>query len=96
MHTNTKPLEFYARHGLMTDPREHADMFSDLPDDLPALCKIVQGLLIHEGWAGSYGVSIPPEREMEPGIRMVSDKLDRIQQLDDRPLVETRTPERRN
>jgi hypothetical protein len=95
MHTNTKPLEFYAGHGLMSDPREHVDMFSDLPDDLPGLCKIVQGLLIHEGWASSYGVSIPPERKLEPSIRMISEKLERIQQLGDRPLVEARPPKRR-
>ena len=95
MHINTKPLEFHAKHGLMSDPREYAAMFSDLPEDVPSLCKIVQGLLINVGWAGSYGVTILPEREMEPSIRMVSDKLERIQQLDKRPLVEARPPERR-
>ena len=95
MHINTKPLEFHAKHGLMSDPREYAAMFSDLPEDVPSLCKIVQGLLINVGWAGSYGVTIPLEREMEPSIRMVSDKLERIQQLDKRPLVEARPPERR-
>ncbi|MFC1997738.1 transglutaminase family protein [Chloroflexota bacterium] len=95
MYTNNQPLAFYAAHSLMSDPREHTDMFSDLPEDIPALSKIVQGLLIHQGWASSYGVSIPPDREMEPGIRMVSDKLDRIQQLDNRLLTETRPPKKR-
>jgi hypothetical protein len=93
MHTNSKALAFYAKHSLMTDPREFADLFSALPDDIPALCKIVQGLLLHEGWASSYGVSIPPERRMEPSIRMISNKLERMQQLDDRPLVEPRPVE---
>ena len=95
MDTNTKPLSFYAKHGLMSDPREHASKFAKLPEDVPALCKIVQGLLIHDGWAGSYGVSIPPEREEEPSIRMIADKLAYIQELDERPLVQARPPERR-
>jgi len=95
MYANTNPLDFYAKHGLMSDPREHVDMFSDLPDDIPALCKVVQGLLIHEGWAGAYGVSIPPERGTEPSIRMIADKLERIQQFDDRSLIEPRPAERR-
>ena len=65
MQTNTNPLAFYATNGLMTDLREHTALFSGLPDELTSLCKIVQGLLIHDGWAGSYGMSIPPEREKE-------------------------------
>jgi hypothetical protein len=88
--TNTNPLEFYAKHGLMSDPRKHASWFSDLPDDIPALCKVVQGLLIHEGWAGQYGVSMSDDRTLESSIRMVPDKLDHIQRLDNRPLVEPR------
>ena len=48
-----------------------------------------------KGGQAVMGVTIPPEREMEPSIRMVSDKLERIQQLDKRPLVEARPPERR-
>ena len=95
MHIKNKPLDFYATHGLMSDPREHDAFFSELPDELPALCEIVQGLLIHEGWAGQYGISIPSERSMEPSIRMVSDKLARLHQLDDRALMEARPPELR-
>jgi len=95
MHTIANPLAYYATHSLMTDPREHTTLFSGLPDELPSLCKIVQGLLIHDGWAGSYGVSIPPERAGEPSIRMVADKLVRIQELDGRPLTQARHPEQR-
>jgi hypothetical protein len=95
MQTNTNPLAFYATHGLMTDPREHTALLSGLPDELSSLCKIVQGLLIHDGWAGSYGVSIPPDRAGEPSIRMVADKLVRIQELDERPLTLSRPPEKR-
>jgi hypothetical protein len=95
MNAHLDPLEFYTKHGVMSDPGEHAPWLSNLPDDIPALCKVVQGLLIHEAWAGQYGVSMPEERALESSIRMVSRKMERILQLDNRPLVEPRPPERR-
>lgn len=88
-------LDFYAQHSFMTDPGIHAGLFADLPDDLPALCVVVQGLLIHQYWAGAYGYAIPEERAPEYQIRDVARKLERIVELDDRPLVESRPPERR-
>jgi len=95
MVTNTNPLEFYSQHGVMSDPRKYSPWFTDLPDEIPALCKVVQGLLIHEGWAGQYGVSMSEDRTLESGIRMVAEKMDRILQLDKRPLVEPRHPSKR-
>jgi hypothetical protein len=88
-------LDFYARQSFMTEPGVHAHLFAGLPDDLPGLCKVVQGLLIHQYWAGAYGYSIPEERVAEYQIRDVGSKLDRIMELDGRPLSEPRTPERR-
>ncbi len=79
----------------MTDPGTHADLFSELPDDIPGLCKVVQGLLIHQYWAGAYGYSIPQERASEYQIRDVAGKLDKIIELDDRPLTEPRPPDRK-
>ncbi len=95
MNAKFNPLEFYANHGLMSNPREYASMFSDLPDGVPALCKVVQGLLIHEGWARAYDVSMPENRNLESGIRNVSKKMDRILELNDRPLVDPRPAEQR-
>jgi hypothetical protein len=88
-------LDFYAQPSFMTDPGIHADLFSELPDDIPALCEVVQGLLLHQYWAGAYGYSIPEERVSEYQIRDVSSKLDRVIELDDRPLLEPRPPDRR-
>lgn len=95
MSANFNILEFYATHGLMSNPREHASMFSDLPDEIPALCKVVQGLLIHEGWARVYGVSMPENRNLESSIRMISRKMDRILELSNRHLIEARPAEQR-
>jgi hypothetical protein len=95
MVSTTNPLDFYARPSFMTDPGAHADQFSKLPDDISALCKVIQGLLIHQYWAEAYGYSIPKERVAEYQIRDVAGKLNRIMELDDRPLSEPRPPDRR-
>jgi hypothetical protein len=88
-------LAFFAQASFLTDPGPHADLFSALPDDLPALCRVVQGLLIHPYWAGAYGYSIPQARASEYQIRAVAGKLDRILELDGRPLLEPRPPAQR-
>ncbi len=85
------PLAYYAAPGVMTDPREHAPLFADLPRDLASLCKIVQGVLIHIFWAERYGVQLPDERKTEVQIRSVARKLTRILELDPRPLTEARS-----
>lgn len=35
------PLDYYARHGIMTDPMEKADLLKALPADIPTLCQVV-------------------------------------------------------
>jgi len=95
MNAHPHPLEFYAKQGVMSDPGKHAPWFSNLPDDIPSLCKVVQGLLIHEAWVGQYGVSMSKDRNLESSIRMMRGKMDRILHLDNRPLVESRPPELR-
>ena len=95
MNENANPLEFYAEHGVMSNPGKHSSWFSNLPDDIPALCKVVQGLLIHEGWARSYGTSMPENRNLESSIRMVSKKMNRILELNNRPLIAPRPAEQR-
>lgn len=95
MKVKFNSIQFYSKHGLMSNPRKHAPLFTDLPDDVPSLCKVVQGLLIHEGWANAYGVSVSENRNLESSTRMVSEKMELIQQLEDRPLIEARPPEKR-
>gem|GEM_PF-71644 len=89
------PLEYYARPGLMTDPKEHAELFEGLPTEISALSQTVQGVLIHVFWAERYGVTLSDEREEEVNIRSVADMLARIRELDDRPLTVARPLEKR-
>jgi len=88
-------LEFYATPGPMTEPGAMAPLLSDLPRDVGALVRVVQGLLLHVFWAGRYGVDLDEARQSEVQIRPLAAKLDRIVELDPRPLSQPREPARR-
>jgi len=89
-------LDFYARPQAMTQAGKHARLLAELPNEVEALVGIVQGLVIHEFVASSfYGVRIPTERQAEMHIRPLEQLLDRILELDSRPLTVPRPPERR-
>ncbi len=89
------PLDYYASPGPMTDPKQYASLFEGLPTTIPALCQVVQGLLIHIFWAERYGLTLSEERKQEVQIRPVSRKLARLRELDDQPLIATRPLEKR-
>lgn len=88
-----KPEEFYAAHGIMTDPDEYGSLFDGLPDEIPSLCKILQGLILHVHWAERYGVKLSEERRNECNLRKVSRQLRRIINLNDSPLSTARSLE---
>ena len=89
------PMVYYAGPGLMTDAAEHGDLFDGLPTEMPALCRVVQGLLLHVFWAERYGVELSEERQREVGIRQVSRMLACIREMDDRPLAVERPLDRK-
>jgi hypothetical protein len=70
-------------------------MFEGLPRGLSALRDVVQGLMVHDFWAKRYGLTLTADREQELQIRSVSQKLRRILELEDRPLIEPRPLEKR-
>ncbi|HSJ57762.1 MAG TPA: transglutaminase domain-containing protein, partial [Anaerolineae bacterium] len=86
----TDPPTYYASPGPMTDPGEWGHLFDDLPESVPELVSIVQGLMVHIFWAERYGLMLPDERKAEVQIRDVATKLARIVELDDRPQTEPR------
>jgi len=85
-------LRYYSAHGLQSDPRYHAELLDALPQSLDALCGCVQGLVIHRNWGEAYGVKLLPERGGDAQARAVSRILDRVLELDERPLAEPREP----
>lgn len=85
-------LAYYTSQGRFTDPGESAWLFDELPFGVPALCRVVQGLVIHFLWAKSYGAEVIDERQPELEIRPVSRKLERLVKGDSRRLDVAREP----
>jgi hypothetical protein len=83
--THQQILDFYTRPAKMTAAAGHAPLFETLPDDIAALVRVVQGLLLHEHWAPAYDVTLSDERRSESHLRPVEQMLDRIFAHDDQP-----------
>jgi hypothetical protein len=87
MTTQQQILDFYSRPATMTSGGRYAPLFEALPDDVAALVRVVQGLLLHEHLAAhTYGVEYSDERRSEIHIRPMEQRLDCLFAHDDRPL----------
>jgi len=63
----------YSRPIAMSDPGRHTALFSELPRDPGALARTVQGLLIHQHIAPSYGLTLPRSTSSIPRSRCRED-----------------------
>jgi hypothetical protein len=88
-------LEYYKTQGIMTEPGQYAYLYKDLPSDVEKLVEIVQGTMIHIFHAHRHGVKLSEERKKEVQIRKVEKMLERIIELDNRPIIQARDPEKR-
>jgi hypothetical protein len=97
MTTTATPevLAYHATPGPFTDLRAHAPRVRALPDRVPDLCRVVQGLIVHSFHTSLYGLDPKAVREDELQTRSASAMLDRVLALDPRPLAEARPPARR-
>ncbi len=89
------PLAHYTEQSPFTDPGEHAERLEALPDDLAGLSKVVRGLVVHYRLGHLFDYEIPEDRLPEVDTRYAEKMLARIVELDDRPLMEERPPEKR-
>lgn len=89
------PQRYYATHGPVTDPGIYAPLLHALPTDIPALCRVVQGLVLHYRLGNAYGWSIPHDRVPSSDLRGVAAILAQMQHLDARPLDQPRPVEHR-
>jgi hypothetical protein len=85
----------FAQYGKLTRPGPYADLYADLPSDVAALVRVVQGLVVHIFWAGSYGLSLSEERKAEVQLRTMEHRLARTLELDPSPLGVSRLPEKK-
>jgi hypothetical protein len=88
-------LEYYTTQGKITNPGEYIYLYKDLPSDIEKLVEIVQGTMIHIFHAHRHGIKLSKEREKEVQLRKVEKMLERIIELDSRPITQARTPEKR-
>lgn len=90
-------LSYYRAAGPLTRiTPECTGLLSDLPSDIPGLCEVVQGVVMHPDLAGLYQLDVATSRkEDESELRPVAGMLARIRELDPRPLVHERPTERR-
>jgi hypothetical protein len=96
MTTPRQIVEFYKRPAAMTSAGKHAALLDDLPKDVGALARIVQGLALHEFVARDfYGVAVPEHRKSESHIRRVEQMLDRLLAIDPQPLTVARPADKR-
>src|SRR4051794_3669920 len=86
---------FYLAEGPMTALGDGAVATEALPRDLGALCRVIQGVLLHEQGAPAYGFELPPDRRAAPHLRPVARMLEEILRRDPRPLGEARPPQER-
>ncbi|UCD57743.1 MAG: hypothetical protein JSV16_01135, partial [Candidatus Hydrogenedentota bacterium] len=94
-HAGPATLAWYREQSVLTDPGRYAHLYESLPEEVPELCRVVQGLLLHVFHTHRYGVNLPEQRKKEVRLREVENILRRAVELDERPLIEPREPENR-
>jgi hypothetical protein len=88
-------LEYYTAQGKITGPGEYAYLYRGLPSDVEKLVETVQGVMIHIFHAHRHGIELSEKRKKEVQIRKVEEMLERIIELDSRPITQARNPEKR-
>lgn len=95
MRQHTDALAYFGAPGPLTDLSAHAALVRGLPTDVGALCRIVQGLVVHPFLTHLYGIAPEAVRRDELETRAASAIVERIRALDPHPLDVARLPERR-
>ncbi|MBP6546778.1 MAG: transglutaminase domain-containing protein [Phenylobacterium sp.] len=88
-------LDRYRVPGVFTGLEGFEAQIDALSADAGAVAALVHGLLIHEGLAGAYGVTLAPGRGDEKQLHGAAAMLRQAMRLHDRPITETRAPEHR-
>ncbi len=85
----------FANQTRITDPEEYRYAYETLPNTVPELVRVVQGLFLHVFWAQRYGAAPNGEQETHVQARTVSRILDVTLDIDSSPLTAKRPFEKR-
>ncbi|MEM7033785.1 MAG: transglutaminase domain-containing protein [Chloroflexota bacterium] len=83
-------VTYYKTQSAFTTPGDYEHLFKALPDTIPELCAVVQGLVLHY-----FNDAADKNRHDEKNLRYVTKMITRILEMDDHPLIEARPPEKR-
>jgi len=86
---------YYTSHSPITDPGSYASLYDDLPDSLPELFAVIQGVLLHRNSARYYKVQRTAQQNAEIGLRTMQQRLGRMLELNPAPLTIARDPSER-
>lgn len=89
------PVRGYLRQSPFTSPGSHQALFDPLPSDSRSLSRVVQGLVVHYRDRRLTSARIPKRRFHEVNLRYVDRMLERLVELDPRPLSQPRPIDRR-
>jgi len=90
-----KPMDYFKTQSVITDPGEYASLYEGLPADVAACAQVVPGVMSHIFMDPFMGNPIPEERKNEVGLRTIAAKLERMREIDSRPLKEARPFEKK-
>jgi len=93
--TTMESRERWRHHGLMSAPGNGPLNFDELPVDVGALCRVVQGVLIHSDWLAAYGVAEAQFRTVSRETLPLASRLKQIADLDGSSLTVDRALDRR-
>ncbi len=88
-------LDYYREPGAITRLDRYSDFLNWLTDDARAICQVVQGLLVHDGWIRRYGFPFNHGQKYETKFASMEDLLDKAAQLDPHSLALPRSVDRR-
>ena len=89
-------FDYYQREAPMASAGPRAAELRALPTDLAKQCEVVQGILVHRDMAPwLYDLKLSDQQRDDANIRQTAAMLNRIHELDDRPLTIARDPAHR-
>lgn len=88
-------VRFYVSQSRLTSPGIWRRRLHGLPKDVPGLCSVVQGLIVHYRTPAIEGYRLPRGRRGEVNLRYAEQILARIFERNPGPLTEARLPSER-
>lgn len=89
-------LEFYSAQGGITDPGKYVHLYDGISGDVSQIVKAVQGVVIGGDQAMALGFTPPRKRlQHEENLRKIENMLARIEEMDARPLIQSRPFDKR-